>query len=189
MKSLLPMKRCTWIMALAAVFSAHAQQQGGSSVPGAWIPMHEAVFDWPELPTTATAEERSILQALWAKELAARHKTPTGQLPGFALIGDVREGAKRIVFTMLSAGGVDSCDPAANGAAASDIYEVCRLRVTGWPQARQPVDLPGYCMIAGPRDSNSRIEYRYDKPAQSVQFRTIQFGQPVPNCSRTLKLG
>lgn len=151
--------------------------------------MHEAVFDWPELPATATPEERSILQSLWAKELAARLKSPTGHLPGFALIGDVREGTKRIVFTMFSAGGVDSCDPAANGAAASDIYEVCRLRVTGWPQATQPIDLRGYCMIAGPRDSNSRTEYRYDKSAQSVQFRTIQFGQIVASCSRTLKLG
>lgn len=90
---------------------------------------------------------------------------------------------------MFSAGGVDSCDPAANGAAASDIFEVCRLRVTGWPQATHPVDLPGYCMIAGPRDNNSRTEYRYDTPTQTVQFRTIQFGKVVPSCTRSLKLG
>lgn len=181
------MKVAVFALAMASSLAAHAQTL---DAPGAWKVMHEAVFDWPELPQTATAEERSILQKLWGKELATRHKTPTGHLPGFALIGDVREGSKRLVFSMFSAGGVDSCDPAANGAAASDIYEVCRLRVTGWPQSTPHVDLPGYCMIAGPREGiSSRIEYRYDKSNQSVQFRTIQFGQIVPNCLRVLKLG
>lgn len=184
------MKRAACALSMAAVLVAHAQPQGGTGAPAAWQPMRQAVFDWPEAPSTATAEQRSMLQKLWATELAARHKTPSGFLPGFALIGEVREGTKRIVFSMFSAGGVDSCDPAADGAAASDIYEVCRLRISSWPQASTlPVDLPGYCMIAGSSGTNGRTEYRYDQQAHTVQFRTIQFGQLVPSCARSLKLG
>lgn len=151
--------------------------------------MNKEVFDWAEISSSATEEERAILQKLWAQELAARHKTSSGYLPGFALIGEVREGSKRIVFSMFGAGGVDSCDGAANGAAAYDVYEVCRLRVTEWPQAERPVDLPGYCMIAGTNDAEGWIEYSYNKRARNVQFRAIQFGQVVPSCSRILKLG
>lgn len=155
--------------------------------------MNKAVFDWPELPSSVTEEERAILQKLWAQELAARHKTPSGYLPGFALIGSVREGAKSIVFSMFGAGGIESCDPAPNGAAARDIYQECRMRVASWPTGKQGVplvvNLPGYCMVFDISHTNSRTEYRYDRTAQVVQFRTIQYGQVVPDCSRSLKLG
>jgi hypothetical protein len=43
-------------------------------------------------------------------------------------------------------------------------------------------------MIFVASETNSRIEYRYDSGSQTVQFRTIQFGKVVPNCSRSLKL-
>lgn len=152
--------------------------------------MHEAVFDSTVWPATATQEDVHIVQKLWAKELAARHQTPTGPLPGFALIGDVREGAKRIVFSMFSAGGAPSCESAPNGSASSDIYVECRMRVSSWPaSAAQVIDLPGYCMIFAASETHSRVEYRYDTPARTLHFRTIQFGKVVPRCTRSLKLG
>ena len=69
------------------------------------------------------------------------------------------------------------------------IYEVCHLRVTDWPQATRPVELPSYCMIAGTDDAEGWVEYSYNKQTQNVLFRTIQLGQVVPSCSRALKLG
>lgn len=187
------MKRAALLLAMTAMLSSPAQSQDGKSVHGEWKAMKTAVFDWSEIPSTASADDRAILQKLWVKELAARHITASGYLPGIALIGDVREGSKRIVFSMFGAGGIDSCDPPPNGASARDIYQECRMRVASWPTGEHGtplvVNLPGYCMVFDISNTDSRTEYRYEKHAQTVHFRTIQFGKVVPNCSRSLKLG
>lgn len=154
--------------------------------------MREAVFDSPSDRETATAEERTIAQQLWSQELSGRMRNSNGYFPGFAQIGVVQEGSKRIVLSMFAAARAPSCDPAPNGADASDIYVECRLRVARWPAdaaIAKVVDLPGYCMVFAAVDTNSRTEYRYDRSTQTVQFRMIQFGKVVPNCSRSLKLG
>ncbi|WP_313569356.1 hypothetical protein [Comamonas terrigena] len=182
------MKRAAVVaLAVAAAVSALAQPQASSNA--GWKAMHEAVFDRPGLPTTATKEEREIAQALWATELSARERTSAGLMSAYALVGDVREGAKRIVFSMYASGDDPSCDAAPNGADASDIFVRCRMRVASWPPSGAPAaSLPGYCMIFAASETNSRIEYRYDRSAQTLQFRTIQFGKVVPSCSRSLKL-
>ncbi|MDH1501383.1 hypothetical protein [Comamonas terrigena] len=180
------MKVAVVALAMASSLAAHAQSQDSR---GAWKVMHEAVFDRPGMSSTATQEERDIVKFLWAREFAAREQTHTGPMSAYALVGDVREGTKRIVFSMFASGDDPSCDAAPNGADANDIYVRCRMRVSSWPPSGAPAAaLPGYCMIFAASETNSRIEYRYDSGSQTVQFRTIQFGKVVPNCSRSLKL-
>lgn len=188
------MRKIPVILALMSVFGAHAQQQiVVDAAPVTWKVMHEAIFDSASFPETVTAEERLVAEKLWSKELSSRRRNESGFYPGFALIGSVHESGRNFVFSMFDAAGLNTCDPGQNGASASDIYVKCRMRVASWPaqatSTPQIVDLPGYCMISSTDDSNSRSEYRYDKKAQAVHFRTIQFGQLVPKCSRSLKLG
>lgn len=180
-------------LAMGATVSAHAQQpQVGSDAQGAWKAMHEVVFDSPSDPETATAQERAIAKQLWRHELSARMRNSTGYFPGFAQLAVVQEGSKRIVLSMFAAARAPSCDPAPNGADEKDIYVECRLRVATWPVeagvVSHIVDLPGYCMVFAAVGTNSRTEYRYDRQAQTVHFRTLQFGQVVPKCTRSLKL-
>ncbi|WP_404299047.1 hypothetical protein [Alicycliphilus denitrificans] len=173
-------------LSMGQAFLAQAQMP---SQP-AWQPMREAVFDSSNFPSTASPEDRAIAQRIWANELMARLKDEQRFLPGFALIGDVREGEKRIVFSMFAAAASEHCEPAANGAAVQDIFVECRMRVVGWPPTgRHIAELPGYCMIYGGDHKKNRVEYRYDTSAQTLHFRTIQFGKVVPACSRALKLG
>lgn len=185
------MRGATVLLAAMAMGQAiNAQAQGAEPGQGAWRQMREAVFDQARLPSTAPEEDRAMAQRIWGTELAARRSDQWGPLPGFVLIGDVREGSKRIVFSMYAAAESEHCDPAANGAGAKDIFVECRMRVTHWPYTgRHMAELPGYCMIYAASETNSRVEYRYESAAQTVQFRTIQFGKVVPQCSRALKLG
>lgn len=177
------------LMTALAVCQASLAQPSAADQSG-WQPMREAVFDKPRLPSTATEEDRAMAQRIWGIELAARRSDSQGMFPGFVLIGDVREGSKRIVFSMYAAAGSEYCDPAANGAAAKDIFVECRMRVANWPYSgRHMAELPGYCMIYAASETNSRVEYRYETAAQTVHLRTIQFGKVVPQCSRALKLG
>lgn len=155
-----------------------------------WQPMRKAVFDGTNFISTASPEDRVIAQRIWDHELMARLKDEQGYLPGFALVGDVREGDKRIVFSMFAAAASEHCEPAANGASAHDIFVECRMRVTGWPlTGRKIAELPGYCMIHSGDLQKNRVEYRYDTAAQTVHFRTFQYGKLVPKCARALKLG
>lgn len=180
----------TCIAAMAAVFAAGpAKAQEITEVT--WSPMREIVFHSSKFPSTGTEEDRQVLQNIWAKELSSKRTSASGRpLPAFALIGDVRRGGRRVVFSMFSAAGTDRCEDPENGAEATDIYSVCSLRVTPWPmQGRQVADLPGYCMIFGTQRDKSRIEYAFDATDSLLRLRAIQFGKVVPACSRSLRLG
>ena len=181
--------RAAWLAATALFLHTQAQAQEITEV--AWTPMREVVFSSTKFPSTGTEEERAILRIIWAKELAAPRAATSGQvLPVFTLIGDVRQGGRRVVFSMFSAASSDRCEPPENGADAKDIYSVCSMRVTPWPmQGHQVADLPGYCMVFGTQRDKSRIEYAYDTSDRILRLRTIQFGKEVPACARALKLG
>lgn len=175
--------------AIATILSCTAQAQAAASGQQSWQTMREAVFDSSVFSSTASTEDREIVQSIWADELMGRRKEGQKFFPGFALIGDVREGEKRVVFSMFAAAGSDYCDQAANGAAAHDIFVECRIRVTNWPLTGGKIaELPGYCMMYGGDYQKNRVEYRYDTAAQTVHFRTFQYGKLVPKCARALKL-
>lgn len=184
------MRAASALMVALAIAPSLVQAQVPATSQPAWQPMREAVFDGPWLPSTATEDDRAMAQQIWGAELAARRSNAQGPLPGFVLIGDVNEGSKRIVLSMYSAAGSEHCNPAPNGFSAEDIFVECRMRVTNWPfTGRHMAKLPAYCMIFAASETNSRVEYRYETAAQTVHFRTVQFGKVVPLCSRALKLG
>lgn len=147
--------------------------------------MREIVFRSSKFPSTSTSEERDAAQQIWAAELAKGR----ANLPAFVLLGDVRQGDKRLIFSMFDAAGSDMCEESENGHNAKDIYTVCRLRVVSWPvQGTKAAELPGYCMVSGGDHPMNRVEYRYDTAVQTMHFRTIQYGKVVPACNRALKL-
>ncbi|WP_233168002.1 hypothetical protein [Xylophilus sp. ASV27] len=178
---------CLGVMAASLLATAHAQEI--TEVP--WVPMREVVFDSTQFPSTGTEEDRAILKQIWAKELAAPRSTGGGQtLPAFALIGDVRQAGRRVVFTFFAAARNDRCEPPENGADATNIYSLCSMRVTPWPmQGHKIADLPGYCMVYAAKRDKNRVEYAFDSSDRVLRLRTIQFGKEVPACSRALKLG
>lgn len=155
-----------------------------------WIPMREVVFNSTNFASTGTEEERQILQQIWSKELSAHLSGNSKELPAFTLVGDARDSGKRIIFTMFDAAGSDRCETAENGASAHDIFVLCRMRVSSWPMLGPKfIDLPNYCMLRSGGDKKNRVEYFYNKNQKMVNFRTIQYGKLVQNCSRALKLG
>lgn len=174
----------TIALAVGLASAAHAQ-----TARPVWTPMHELVFsDSPtsKWPSTGTLSERTIALRIWAGDLASR---PDSTFPAFVLIGEANIGGQRVVFTLFDAAGSTRCEPVANGAGAYDFYTVCTMRVTTWPPAGRTAELPGYCMLyAAPKNQN-RVEYAVDPARKTIAFRTIQYGQVVPRCSRELKLG
>ena len=177
-------------LALSTFLPITAEAQVASPNQNVWQSMREVVFDNPELPSTASQEDRNLVQEIWGSELAARRTDERGPFPGYVLIGHVHQGPKQIVFSMYTTAGSDHCDPAANGSGVTDIFVECRMRVTTRPYTGlHKAELPSYCMIYAASETNSRVEYRYDTATQTLHFRTIQFGKGVPVCTRALKLG
>lgn len=181
------------ILALVAT-KALAQAPQNTSTP--WQPMREVVFGSVIFTSTGSSADRDLLQHMWAEDLAKPRPGAGGRkLPAFALLGEVPAAGQRprLVFSMFAAADNERCTDAANGADASDIFNVCTMRVTAWPPTagQAPVELPGYCMIFGNSDKQkNRIEYSVQQTAGLVvRFRTIQYGKVVEACSRTLKLG
>lgn len=155
-----------------------------------WVPMREIVFNSTNFASTGTEEERQILQQVWSKDLSAHLSGSSKDLPAFALIGDARDGGKRVIFTMFDAASSDRCEAAENGASAHDIFVLCRMRVLAWPMVSHKfTDLPNYCMLRSGGDKQNRVEYFFDRNQKTVKFRTIQYGKLVQTCSRALKLG
>lgn len=183
-------RTAVFIISLATIL-IHTPSQAQEITKLPWMPMREVVFDSTKFPSTGTEEDRAMLKLIWARELAAPRSASSGQiLPAFTLIGDVRQGGRRVVFSMFSAASSDRCESPENSADAKDIYSVCSMRVTPWPmQGHQVADLPGYCMVYGTQRDKSRIEYAFDTSDRTLRLRTIQFGKEVPACARALKLG
>lgn len=160
-----------------------------------WHTMREVVFGNSTFASTGSIEDREVMRTIWGLELASPRSGTTGkQLPTFTLLGDAPTGSGRIVFSMLAKAGNSLCSDAPNGAGATDIYNVCTMRVTAWPMRTglRPIELPGYCMLYGndAKDQN-RVEYRIEHgiPGLTVRFRALQYGRIVPACNRAMQLG
>lgn len=176
------------IAALFFVTASVTEAQEKSSL--IWTPMRTVVLNSTNFPSTGTAEEQQILKQLWSEDLSRVRRNERGLYPVFLLIGDVRKGPRRIIFSMFSSAGSERCDPPANGASSHDIYSVCNLRVTPWPQSNgKQTDLPNYCAIFGEKPEIGRIEYSFVPTLQTINFRTVQYGKIVQECNKTLKLG
>ncbi|WP_157760108.1 hypothetical protein [Delftia acidovorans] len=175
------------IAVLISVTAPAGAQEKNSLI---WTPMRTVVLHSTNFPSTGTAEEQQILKQLWHEDLSLVRRNERGLSPVFLLIGDVRKGPKRIIFSMFSSAGSERCDPPANGASSYDIYSVCNMRVTPWPQSNgKQTDLPNYCAIFGEKPEIGRIEYSFDPRLQTINFRTVQYGKIVQECNKTLKLG
>ncbi|WP_141832160.1 hypothetical protein [Delftia sp. HK171] len=178
----------TLIAVSAMGFTPSVRAAAGSAE---WAPMRLAVFNSVEFQSTATQEDREILSKVWSKELAAVRRDASGIFPAFVLVGDVRNGNKRIIFSMFDTAGSDQCSDAENGASAHDIYVRCKMKVLPWPTTTSETAavLNGYCKISSADKAKNRIEYLYDISHQAIHFRTIQYGKIVQECNKTLKLG
>ncbi|MDX4957803.1 hypothetical protein [Delftia acidovorans] len=176
--------------ALTALFIATVPIAGAQEKSSLiWTPMRTVVLNSTNFPSTGTAEEQQILKQLWSEDLSRVRRNVRGLYPVFLLIGDVRKGPRRIIFSMFSSAGSERCDPPANGASSHDIYSMCNMRVTPWPQSNgKQTDLPNYCAIFGEKPEIGRIEYSFDPTLQTINFRTVQYGKIVQECNKTLKL-
>ena len=190
-------RRCSRLVAAALLVVTTATPSVAQHSSLQWQPMREAAFNSPKARPTATAQEHSLLQRLWAKEIAgAREMQPGVPYPSTALIGTVQAGAEHFVFTSYARAGYEACEPAENGASTVFSHWVCPLRVARLQdvQAQAPMvrELSGYCMVWGdstdaPRARN-RVEYAYDVKAATLHLRTIEHGKVVPQCSRSIRL-
>lgn len=154
-----------------------------------WKPFREVVFDAPAFPSTGSTNDRVLLQEIWSKELKARRIAPDGQkFAAFTLIGNIQSQANELVFSFYNGAGSGTCEFAANGAGAHDIYTLCTMRLIV-NKGQRVINLPNYCMLYGGSDHDkNRLEYRFNQMQQAIEFRAWQYGKIVPACNRTLKL-
>ncbi|WP_353176533.1 hypothetical protein [Delftia acidovorans] len=180
--------RLATLIAVSAMCSTPSARAAAGSAE--WAPMRLAVFNSVEFQSSATQEDREILSKIWSKELAAVRRDASGVFPAFVLVGDVRNGSKRIVFSMFDTAGSDLCTDAENGASAHDIFVRCKMKVLPWPTTSGTAAvLNGYCKTSSGDLAKNRVEYLYDVSHQAIHFRTIQYGKIVQECNKTLKLG
>lgn len=190
-------RRCSRLVVAALLLMAAATPSVSQQSSLQWQPMREAAFNAPKARPTATAQEHSLLQRLWANEISgAREMQPGVPYPSAALIGTIQAGAEHFVFTSYARAGYEACKPAENGASTVFSHWVCPLRVArlqdGQAQAPMVRELSGYCMVWGdstdaPRARN-RVEYAYDAKVATLHLRTIEHGKVVPQCNRTIQL-
>jgi hypothetical protein len=193
----LSVRPCSRLVVAALLVVAAASPSVAQQPSLQWQPMREAAFNAPKAKPTATAQEHSVLQRLWAKEIAgAREMQPGLPYPSAALIGTVQAGLEHFVFTSYARAGYEACEPAENGASTVFSHWMCPMRIArlqdGQAQAPMVRELSGYCMVWGdsadaPRARN-RVEYAYDVKAATLHLRAIEHGKVVPRCNRSIRL-
>ncbi|THT98419.1 hypothetical protein E9531_14500 [Lampropedia puyangensis] len=174
-------------VAASACLSVHAQ---GQVQQQNWQTMNLAVFNSPYYESSASEAEVELARSIWKDEIAS---IPTskerGKLPGFVLISSTEINGKQLIFSSLSGSGV--CPPAPNGRSQVDIYGECPLKITLLSAGKATTrTVEGFCHLYGLHKDNplslNQTQFNFDPETGVAQFRVIQHGQLVPQCSQRI---
>lgn len=129
----------------------------------------------------------NLARIVWGKEIAQNK-----DLPSFVLISSVNHNGTQYTFSILSSATAPGCIPPANGKNVTDIYSVCPIRVSSVNSSNQAKQgqFNGYCHVYpfAPEKAGdiNQVQFWFDKANSVAYFRTIQAGQLVPACNKSI---
>lgn len=159
----------------------------------AWRVMPEARFGG-SLQTLASPAETTLAYNLYRSKVDEAVKGGVGAL---VLLGTADTQQGRLIFSMHW--GLNSkCTAPLNGDGTSKgvaLYAKCPMEIhveDPTTKLRGKSIGGSFCYlnddgaVGGIRDNHT--EYAYDKTSNTLHLRTIMYGKPVPECSRSLRL-
>ena len=188
-------------LGLALLPAAHAQQRAAVKLPAGlkWETMRLATFDaYPGYyAETVSPEEKQLVAKIWEKEIAANTATTvTGKkMMSTVLMHAFEDSNFRYTFTSLNIPFQNGCEPPANGYDVVDMYSTCPMRFIAQHKGTGRIaqkDLPSYCFLHIDEKetpvAQNHTEIAMDSNGETVYFRIIQHGKPVPACNRAIRL-